>query len=145
MLFLAPDNFKLIWVGVQTQIKFKAWKSELIIIITSNFAGQKNADQKKVRIPNFFDGNWKSMLKMSQKRHFCEFKQKTPPKNAWSAFFAFLRLGVYFQDQMVWWRHFLHDVMPPPSFYHVIKNRSFYEGLKRIDEAGETTFNRSHN
>ena len=107
----SPENFKSIRVSVQTQIKFEVWKSEVIIIIILNFAGQKYADQKIVEIPNFFDGNWKSMPKMSQKRHFCEFKQKATPKNAWSAFFIILHLSVYFQDQMVLWRHILHDVI----------------------------------
>ena len=33
---------------------------------------------------------------MSQKRHFCEFKQKATPKNAWSAFSIILHLSVIF-------------------------------------------------
>ena len=58
MPWKSPENFKSIRIGiVPTQIKFKVRESGLIIIITSNFAGQKNADQKKVRVPNFFDGN----------------------------------------------------------------------------------------
>ena len=40
-------------VGVQTQIKFKVWKSEFIIMIVWNFAGQKNADQQIVKASNF--------------------------------------------------------------------------------------------
>ena len=77
------NAFKSIRDVVQMPIKFKVWKWGLIIIIiTSNFAGQKNADQINVKIPNFFDGNWESILKMSQKHYFYDFKQKTAPKNA---------------------------------------------------------------
>ena len=57
-------------------------------------AGQKNTDQKIIEIPDFFNENGKSMLNVSWKRHFCEFKPKNAPEIAWSAFSTFLRLGV---------------------------------------------------
>ena len=61
----SPENFNSIRVSVQTQIKFEVWKPVVIIIIIFYFAGQKYADQKIVEIPNFFDGSWKRMPKMS--------------------------------------------------------------------------------
>ena len=107
------DSLETIGVGVQTQIMFKVWKAELMIVIIWNFAGQNNAYQKLLKFLIPFDGNWKSMLKLSQKHHFCEFKQKNAPKDSWSAFFIFSRFGVFFQDQTVLmtlhfaWRHHL--------------------------------------
>ena len=107
MPWMSPENFKSIRVGVQMQIEFKSWKSELIIIITSNFAGQKNTDQKNVRIPNFFMETEKACLKWVKNAIFVNSNKKLRPKLL-GQHFSLLHLGVYFQDQMVvfsWRRH----------------------------------------
>ena len=74
------EYFKSIRVGFQMQIKFKVWKSGKIIITTSNFAGQKNTDQKNVRISSFFLWKLKKQAENESKISFLNSNKKLRPK-----------------------------------------------------------------